>query len=807
MNCPKCNSFVPDGLESCPICGEPMNAVAETEEKPKVANCGARNVLFFISIASLIVSLLNMGIGVLDINSIDCVPNLVAGLVEINVFWILLIIANKTQPAYECNVTSGQKTGSMIIKITASVLLVATMFSAVIVNGIKVAKATGETKESVIGSLFRGTETDGIYTEYEFVKKGKCIKRTVHDQSYTVVTDEKEVSYSIARDGEKAFSITIDGTRFTAENCKPGDYIGSFENGSDSFSKVNGLVSLLEKNTVAVTDFVRCYNSDFKSNGGATASSEKYINVAENIVYSKLLSPKSAVFHGSTILERDSTGKALVAVDVSSDNAFGVSLRSTFYVLVYYVDGAYKYHPDACYTTDPNQVSYLKTVNYFGYDPIAEENEDIIIEVAGNYEIAAATVNGHELFVTKATANLASLKLYTVDSTENVAAVCIEIPKAGLRDNSDYPLVMKMVTTACDEFSRGNYSPSIDEIRAYFNPEIGFADSDTKLLSKGYIVKVAEDDGKYYFTMTYGRGLEITEDAVWTPIELVEGMESDTPDKEEAVKPTPDTTGKTDTTTRPTPSETTPPETQKVPADTTREPDETEKVPDETTRVPEDTTAPPEETVHVHSYVNHQGVAATCTMPGHTSYKTCSCGYSDYEEIAALGHDYVVSETKPAECVTGGYTEYECSRCHDSYKDIIPSIGHSFTEADCSSPATCTGCGMTTGEPAHVWYDVTEVVHHDEVGHYEDVEVTVYIDKYRCPLCSYAQPLHDSLEAYYAHFDSTHSEDSLAGAMRERYEILQRYDYVYEEQWIVDVEAYDEVVVVGRKCSLCNTEE
>jgi len=49
MNCPKCNSFVPDGLVSCPICGEPMNAVAETEEKPKVANCGARNVLFFIS--------------------------------------------------------------------------------------------------------------------------------------------------------------------------------------------------------------------------------------------------------------------------------------------------------------------------------------------------------------------------------------------------------------------------------------------------------------------------------------------------------------------------------------------------------------------------------------------------------------------------------------------------------------------------------------------------------------------------------------------------------------------------------------
>lgn len=118
-----------------------------------------------------------------------------------------------------------------------------------------------------------------------------------------------------------------------------------------------------------------------------------------------------------------------------------------------------------------------------------------------------------------------------------------------------------------------------------------------------------------------------------------------------------------------------------------------------TTKKPEPITQmePNTQSSHIHSYVNHDEKKATCTESGYASYKTCSCGYTDYSEIPAMGHDYALSETKKPTCEEEGYKKYSCINCTDSYKNSERALGHDFSEATCVAPKTCYNCGKTEG--------------------------------------------------------------------------------------------------------------
>lgn len=126
-------------------------------------------------------------------------------------------------------------------------------------------------------------------------------------------------------------------------------------------------------------------------------------------------------------------------------------------------------------------------------------------------------------------------------------------------------------------------------------------------------------------------------------------------------------------------------------------------------------------------------------------------------------------------------------------KAVTPKTTTKTTEAD----------PCTTG---HDWEEITESVQHEEVGHYEEV-VTDYntITKYKCAVC-YAQ--YDSLNSYYTHFEGhlTSSGSSVA-IFRDRYTTSQERQPIYENQWIVDEEAYTEERVVGHKCRVCGKTE
>lgn len=136
------------------------------------------------------------------------------------------------------------------------------------------------------------------------------------------------------------------------------------------------------------------------------------------------------------------------------------------------------------------------------------------------------------------------------------------------------------------------------------------------------------------------------------------------------------------------------------------------------------------------------------------------------------------------------------------------AAGHSYSAATCTTPKTCNVCGTTAGTAnGHTWVKIWETVYHEEQGHYEDVQVAKKVKKYRCWFCSYAQPAYETLDAYYSHFDSAHAEEANSSFFRERYEIVEEWEYIYETQWIVDKPAYSEQVVIGYQCSVCGEEQ
>lgn len=102
----------------------------------------------------------------------------------------------------------------------------------------------------------------------------------------------------------------------------------------------------------------------------------------------------------------------------------------------------------------------------------------------------------------------------------------------------------------------------------------------------------------------------------------------------------------------------------------------------------------------------------------------------------------------------------------------------------------------------HDWTDFVETVHHEEVGHYEEQATkSTRVTIYKCAIC---YQKHDTLDDYYAHFDAQHADTGPnIHLFRDRYETDTELRPIYEQVWVVDQEAYDEIIGIRRRCKRC----
>ncbi len=135
---------------------------------------------------------------------------------------------------------------------------------------------------------------------------------------------------------------------------------------------------------------------------------------------------------------------------------------------------------------------------------------------------------------------------------------------------------------------------------------------------------------------------------------------------------------------------------------------------------------------------------------------------------------------------------------------------HIYTAANCLTPVTCTLCGKTVGTPdskAHTWEAVTSVVHHEEQWHTETVEVPYKKTVYLCFFCGYNQKGYDTLDLLREHvvvhsnaqnYETIIARPDLLADTREEWAVRT------EEKRVVDKKAYDETVITGYICKVCN---
>lgn len=102
-------------------------------------------------------------------------------------------------------------------------------------------------------------------------------------------------------------------------------------------------------------------------------------------------------------------------------------------------------------------------------------------------------------------------------------------------------------------------------------------------------------------------------------------------------------------------------------------------------------------------------VAPTCEATGSTAGKKCSvCGtvIVAQQTVAKLGHNYVSAVTKEPTCTEKGVRTYTCQNdTSHKYTEEIPAKGHTpGAEATCTTPQTCTVCGVTLANAlGHSW--------------------------------------------------------------------------------------------------------
>ena len=140
-----------------------------------------------------------------------------------------------------------------------------------------------------------------------------------------------------------------------------------------------------------------------------------------------------------------------------------------------------------------------------------------------------------------------------------------------------------------------------------------------------------------------------------------------------------------------------------------------------------------------------------------------------------------------------------------------PTCTHSYAAASCVAPATCITCGDTIGSAdpsAHNWKPEYAPIHHDQVGHYETQEVQYQKTIYLCFFCGYNQDGYDTLEDLRTHI-AVHANAPDYAFVISRPDMLAETRQVwaskYEQVWVVDKEAYDEMHLVGYTCTLCGS--
>lgn len=129
--------------------------------------------------------------------------------------------------------------------------------------------------------------------------------------------------------------------------------------------------------------------------------------------------------------------------------------------------------------------------------------------------------------------------------------------------------------------------------------------------------------------------------------------------------------------------------------------------------------------------------------------RTCSvCGKTEKTPIPATGHDWDNNwvEIKAPTCREKGKEQCKCKNCNTTReRDTIPQPNnHTWKNATCTTPKTCSSCGVTEGKPLGHNFDANhdgKVTTDDGVITIDSTCTKLGTRKYTCTTCGYEHSL------------------------------------------------------------------
>lgn len=171
-------------------------------------------------------------------------------------------------------------------------------------------------------------------------------------------------------------------------------------------------------------------------------------------------------------------------------------------------------------------------------------------------------------------------------------------------------------------------------------------------------------------------------------------------------------------------------------------------------------------------------------------------------------------ESKSESSNTGSSSNSSSSSNSGSSSNSKPSTGGSSSNSKPSTGGSPNSGGTSKPEAhTHNWVAITEQVHHDEEGHWEDYivsqawteEVPIYEEQYRA-ICNTCGADITGSEASHVRNHMLNGEN---GSYRNEPTKVQvgtnkiEHPAVTDKKWIVDKAAWTETVTTGHKCNSC----
>lgn len=503
---------------------------AETTTSVVASKIDKRGVLSFMIAMLFVGALICIGCGMVLLTRSESVIMpviyLILGLVQLLSGAFLLIPLRKT--AY---LTDEERTAvkARTTKIKRFILIAEIILCLVPLMYVVIEKNAefNQYSQSLQGDVF-GTGNYGDHTiTYTFEDKSTCIYREYDLTGYSpILVMEKELRYSVVGSSEKP-EVRIDGETYeTHVSSYPSYQIDRIEIPQNSISRIYESDVPIR----SYKDFVKDYNAATLGSSGrnTNVTSDQYINAAMSALKQNYLKfPDTVVWNEAKVHATDGYGQAIVYLDYTAENNFGMAVRSQEYVFINEVQGSkYWINTVLGFVCEKSELEIYKIAHDFGKHPEEEKYAPYIVDgevTSDGTEVVSDTLSfdryicGSEkidfvLYADQENENLSAIKIILKDSQYS----SIDEDTQGVVRTAAYA-AMRQIKNAQSAQPVHTGAPDYD-----LKELLSGTGNDDSFDRGGIIVSIGTENGKTVISIVDGFRYGFTEENYWTPLKSVQ---------------------------------------------------------------------------------------------------------------------------------------------------------------------------------------------------------------------------------------------------------------------------------------------